>query len=403
MTIVAGIGRSLAYLILLGVVFWLPLPLASNRPWFWIPVLALTALALLLALVFRHRPDPEGFGAAREFRLPFLLFRTVVAVSSAAMRTPAGRGVVPAGAAKERTVCASIAALGRHLPGRHAQPHAGRAVPWLNGFLFLLVMMAVQDRGRLRWLCRVILAAGLLQCLVALLILWRFPEGLLWMGTLIGDERVSGSYVNRNHFGLFLVLCLGIGLGMARHAGRGMSGGIPGDILSRPGGRLLLVSGVNLVLFIALLYSNSRGAFLSFLASLITVRYLLRRPGEPVVNLKSLAVLVVLLIPVIFFFGEGGFSAVCSRPAYWRRSVYSRQSFRCAWRSIFCPSAPAPAPMAWSFPCITTKHSASWPMTTPHNDYLEVLVEAGPFGLLMLLAAVVLVLQKAAPGVPPPS
>jgi tetratricopeptide (TPR) repeat protein/O-antigen ligase len=192
---------------------------------------------------------------------------------------------------------------------------------------YVLVVQVVRERRQMSRLARVLVATG---GLLAFLALVDYLAGRTWL--LVWGERVTGrltgTFVNPDHFGAWLAMlvCLGIGL-LAARRGRGPAD--LGDVLASREARerairraLPFVSVA--VMALALVFTASRGAVLALLVALAALLVLFGAAGRA----RWSAVVVGLLLAVTLAYASWiGLEPLLSRAkpgdytARWRQVV----------------------------------------------------------------------------------
>jgi len=201
-------------------------------------------------------------------------------------------------------------------PGRYVtlsiDPHAS-FVFWLKncayGLAFVLMLLLVQGRRRLAWLCGAIVASGLLQAFYgSFLHLAKIDFEVLGM-PIHHSSQASGSYVNRNHFAGLLEMCLAVGIGM-----------MVGQLEDRPrrswhdflkDTATLLLSGkamlrlILVIMVVALVMTRSRMGNTAFFASLLVagalaLAFARHAPRGTVILIASLVVIDIAIIGTWF-------------------------------------------------------------------------------------------------------
>lgn len=280
----AGSGVSMAAFAALLV--WAPLPLASNRPW----SLALLAIALWLllawqlSLVLRGRAASPARGWLGLWPLLLLAGPCVVVLAQL---------VAPSGLAMVGTVNAHATRL--YLLAALAYLAAGA-----------LVMLLVTNRRRCVQLLAALLAGGVLQALLAVVLHATRARHQLFFTDFDQGHRAMGTFPNPDHLAGYLELCLAAGLGLmlsqlgggqaARHWREGVSQAMAFVLSTKMLVRLMLV-----LMVVALVMTHSRmgnGAF--FLAMLgvgglvAALSQQLRRPALWLVASMALVDIVII-------------------------------------------------------------------------------------------------------------
>ena len=275
--------------------------------------------------------------------------------------------------------------------------------------VILLVCRYVSSQSRLRKLVFVIIGIALLSALFGIVREhWQQSPGFLLPGLPIGN-RSFGQFINRNHFALLLELSLGLSLGL-----------LAGD--ARRNRRLLLLLPITALLWVALIFSNSRGGILASLCQLLFIavlidplRYLTARAEENNGRFRSLAggmlvrTFLVLILVGLFAYGVGwiGGEPVVSNFQL-ATTDFSQQEMQnntntsrkeiwlATWQMIKDhPLAGIGFGAYWI--AITRYHHASGEITPQqaHNDYLELMASGGLIASALVLWFVVILVKSA--------
>ena len=264
--------RTIFVLFLLLLV-WAPLPLGSNRPWASaILEVGLLSLALAwawlygLGRVHLHAPFRRAWPAT----LLFACWLAWLAIQ-----------VVPLPAVLLRMISSTRA--------RVPAPYGANAVQTLSidpnatvGFLlqacacvaaFYLTLALVHHRNRLKAIAVVIVAAGLIQALIASFMhLGKVNYEVFFTG-FSNVDNAHGTFVNRNHLAGYLEICLALGIGMMIATLRGGSARTWRQILRDTAGWFLstrVLLRVSLVIMvIAMVMTRSRMGNAAFFTSML--------------------------------------------------------------------------------------------------------------------------------------
>lgn len=262
----------------LGLLIWVPLPLASNRPWSAaLIVLAVGGLLALWGVQMLRDRAPRRWRGIRAGGLGLALL--IAAQAWVAVQIVAGVSSDP-GASIE------YLALGLAYTG-----------------LFALLLGLFTTRKRLNWLLGVLVVSGTLQAFYgALMVL----TDLQWLQ--IGPDSggvVSGTFVNRNHLAGYLEMTLacGIGLMLALRDDRDFRWHHLAELLIGPKARIRLAL---IIMVIALVMSHSRMGNAAFFSSLIVMGgfFTLVTPTHRTRNaLILVSVLVIDVLVISQWFG----------------------------------------------------------------------------------------------------
>jgi O-antigen ligase len=274
----------------------------------------------------------------------------------------------------------------------------------------LLLLRYTASKARLRNLIYVIIAVGVASAFFGIMRknLQQGP-GFFLPGLTIVD-RSFGQFVNRNHFAFLMEMCLGLTLGL-----------IAGEIGRYR--RVLVLLSVSALLWVALIYSNSRGGILASLCELLFLGFMLdpishltRAPvgtrWRRFQNLASgLAVraflggcLIALFAygvgwvggePVVFNFQQA--TTDFSQQEMENNVNTSRKEIWSATWQLIKAHPVAGVGFGGYWVSITRYHNASGAMTPQqaHNDYLELLASGGAIGCALVAWFAVVFLRRA--------
>ena len=278
--------------------------------------------------------------------------------------------------------------------------------------VILLVCRYVSSERRLRKLVFVIIGIAVMSALFGIVRQhWQQSPGFLLPGLPIGN-RSFGQFINRNHFALLLELSLGLSLGLlAGEAGR-----------SR---RPLLLLPITALLWVALIFSNSRGGILAslcqllFLAVLVDpLRHRTGRTGENDGRLRNFAsgmmvrAFLILILVGLFAYGVGwiggepvvsNFQLATTDFSQQEMQNNTNTSRKEIWLSTWQmikdhPFAGIGFGAYWIG--ITRYHHASGEITPQqaHNDYLELIASGGLIASALVLWFVMILVRSARRG-----
>lgn len=263
----------------------------------------------------------------------------------------------------------------------------------------LLLRRYTSSKARLRTLIYVVIGVGVASALFGVIRQsWQQTPGFILPALPIGG-RSFGQFINRNHFALLLEMSLGLTLGL-----------IVGEVGRHR--RVLVLLPIGALLWVALIYSNSRGGILASLSELLFLGVLL----DPVRHLAKervdtgwrrfqnlaggLAVRVFLMACLIGLFAYGvswvggepvvsnfqNAAADFSQQEMENNTNTSRKEIWSAtWQMIKAhPLAGIGFSGYWIG--ITRYHHASGEITPQqaHNDYLELMASGGLIGVALM-------------------
>jgi tetratricopeptide (TPR) repeat protein len=201
--------------------------------------------------------------------------------------------------------------------GTVAPAHTARSLLLLLSYAgaYLLVVNLVRTRAQLDRLVSTLLAFGGLLAFLGLLdYLGREAWLLRWRGPTTG--RLSGTFVNPDHFAAWLIMliCLGVGYLLARRPSGRSTGSLIGVLRSRESreraARQYLPFVALIAMSVALVFTLSRGAIVSFLVTALILLLVLYALGR---IRWSLMVLGALLVAVLGYGAWIGLEPLLSR------------------------------------------------------------------------------------------
>ena len=268
-----------------------------------------------------------------------------------------------------------------------------RSLAWWTFLLSLLLFFLVfreccSSHRHMKLLIYILLGLAVVEALYGLIQALVPTLGVLWIDYIqayLGDAR--GTYINRNHFAGFMEMILPLGLGYTLALGNWQEKLSLKTLMStdRPNFQFFLTIGLA-VMLLALLFSKSRagitGWAVGFLAFVLLVHS--GNKGLPwsfwvitsaIIGMVSFYSLKIGVDPILERFLRVGKDA--SRLDYWRDSLVIVKDH---------PFGTGLATFKQVFPVYNVSTISE---TTPyyaHNDYLQLLVEAGWIGFVALVS-----------------
>jgi O-antigen ligase len=264
---------------------------------------------------------------------------------------------------------------------------------------FAAALAFVDSPKRLKLLARLVVIFGFLLAVYGLMQHFVNPRTIFWVREPKQAEPF-GPYVNRHHFAGYMELVLAMPLGLM------FAGAVQRD-------RMLLYAFASAMMAIALVMTNSRGGLVSmvcevlFLAAVSSLARGRRREGETLSRAERLravavrvglgfAMVLTVFVGVLYFGGEGALSRMLGtvnsadpttgRAHFWSGTV---QIIR---------DHPLLGTGLGSFGSVYTRYdtgNGTYRLEQAHNDYLQIVSDAGLVGGLLGLVFVVLLFRTA--------
>ena len=196
----------------LTLIFWVPIPLGSNRPWAWsiIEIVAFALLAFYLLLSFKHK---ESFSDKLHHYKPLLLMFFTVQLWVIIQYLPLPDSILYA-------ISPNLFDIYSFFPekiGTLSLDPAQTKVASLKGLAYfcimLLSLLLVTNEKRLKLELMVMVLSGTFQALYGSLQAMSGNQ-LSWVFEVNNSNIATGSFIYKNHFANFLLLCLSIGIGL---------------------------------------------------------------------------------------------------------------------------------------------------------------------------------------------
>lgn len=257
-------------------------------------------------------------------------------------------------------------------------PHAtaSELLKWL-AFASAFLLVRLLPPSSLSRLMAVIIFLGVCESLYGLIELWSGHEKVLWRAKTAHLGFVTGTYFNRNHLAGLLELCLGVQLGFLLRAIRQKSfKAVP------------LLTVTLLITLIGFLGTGSRMGITSFIVSFGIFTYaLLRKTRKMAYSFLFVTALLgvtgfiasrgVLFLRLEDLVGDSG-NWEGGRLEVWKNSLAIVRDY--PWLGTGLGS------FKWVFPSYQSEDLLMrWDHA--HNDYLELAVELGIPGLVLLLVS----------------
>jgi O-antigen ligase len=240
------------------------------------------------------------------------------------------------------------------------------------------------DDSRITVLLKALVAVAFVQAMIGLSQL-ALPGAMAVNIEYLGHVRAAGTFVNKNHFATFLAMLLPFALHQAILANREI-----GASHTRRRPLLLALWSVACVALIGgVLMSLSRGGIVAMLVGLATFLtchiWSASKRKHARRNALRAAAIAILGTAALFFSSESFFRAISDRGAIGSlqaRTEMTAATLRAA--SAFFPLGSGIGSFATAFPAFQPPTLTGF-VEHAHNDYAQLLFEAGAFGIAFLL------------------
>ncbi len=393
---------------LLVLLVWAPLPLGSNRQWTWallaVGTYLLSAAYLMLWLQYKVVIP----NALQKAKLPILLLFLVqlwVVFQTLPLPSSVIELLSPSASELYRN---SIVELSTYPVS--VDPHAT-----LNALMkgstytlaFILTLLLVNTKQRLKALCYVIIFSGLFQAAYGTVMVLSGQEYSFLVKKWSSMGSAAGTFVSRNNYAGYLNICLAVGTGLlAAQLSKGQSKKWRAHardwitILLGPKARLRLYLAI---MVIGLIMSHSRmGNSAFFIALSVTGLVFILRERQ--LGKKALLLFASLLLIDALIVGNWfGFKKVAERLEKTVIQEESRVDINRITETIiadYVVTGSGVGSLEGLYPAYTPQQQDRF-IERAHNDYYEFLVTFGLLGFLLLagfmltvIKTVVVALQK---------
>ena len=368
------LAYRLAFGLLLGLVFWAPLPFASNILWSEM-LLALGCFLITFLVVIsdlKNQTSPVPLSSARLPLLFLLLAQLYLLLQILVPPIP------------------EIGYLG------NLEPMASK-IQLLSGLAicstFYVTVKTVTTEKRTKWLLAAIVLSGIFQASYGTVMTLSGLEYSFFIEKNDYRGVATGTFINRNHLAGYLVLCLACGIGMMisgfkRQNYRGIKDFFRSFVDAIVSGKGALRIGL-VVMVIGLVFSRSRMGNSSFfiglaLAGLGVLIY--SRVSKKTIGIFLVSILVIDALIISSFFNlnelaqrlENTSTETENRDEIFQLSIPMLKD-----NPVFGTGA---GTFYTNYPAYRDESAGSGFYMHAHNDYVEFLSERGILGCLPLLA-----------------
>jgi len=390
--------ERLSYVLLLALLAWSPVPFGSNRPWaedFFSTLLFGLFTLLFIARIWYPRTRDSMLEFARPVQ--WLLLAWVLWITSQLIPLP--EQLVLWLSPHAWALRMPVLSPGEWLPmslDRDASLAIGLRVATV-AVLILLIFELLSSRRRLLLFSLVLVTCGLLEAMIGLGIYWSGAADV----TAHIDSRDSigpvGTYISRNHFAGFLEMALAMNTGLIVVFYKPEKSGAGWRARVRDGSaQLLSMRGIlltaQLVMFVALILSGSRGGVLALLIAMLLVGggLALRRRA---LRIGPWAPVALAAVGAVMWFGGGAFvNRIGSLGLASNRLDLAATSLQII--ADYPLTGSGAGTFRWIFPLYKDASFGGLFYEHAHNDYLEIASEQGIVGLVIFLVLTGLLLHR---------
>ena len=382
--------------ILFFIIATIPILFAAVQPWIWAFYTACIVLAFLILLWGNRegRPwEPRGvfIFSAGAFFIVTLLQCVPIPKSVLSFFSPF----------RCQLLAQSRAIIGRTFDFATISYAPFTSFAWwiflLGLFLFFLAFHNCVTSGRhLKVLVSMLLVVSFLEAIYGLFQALVPSLGVLWVDYIrnyLGDAR--GTYINRNHFAGFMEMMLPLGLGYTLAMGNWRKKLSLKALISsnRPNFQFFLCIGL-VVMSLALLLSRSRAGIFGAVLGFVTFALLMRSSSGELP--RSFWVMISVIVGMVSFYSL----KIGIDPVLERFLRISQDTSRLdIWHDSLAMIKDHPfgiglAAFRQVFPVYNASNFSDVQFLYLHNDYLQLLAEAGWIGSVALVAGFYIFLVK---------
>jgi putative inorganic carbon (HCO3(-)) transporter len=379
---------------LLAILFWAPLPLGSNRPWAW-SILQISIFLLMLGCIFLKKD--VAFLGLQKFKTVISIW--VVFLILATLQVVALPEFVINILSPKINFTADTPYLYLSTDIGQSKVSLLKSVAYFC--LFLCSLILIDNEKRVKKVLTLILIVGSLQGLYGILEILLGSKFSLIFNLPIA-EIATGSFVYKNHFANFIMLCLSAGTGLiiaSLNNNQSMSSrdwfrAIVTSLL----GNKILVRICLAIMVIALVMSRSRMGNAAFFAALTLVSIYALFVDKNRSKGLSILVISMIIIDLLIVSSWFGLDKVQDRLAATSLSKETRDEVVID-ASVIIADYPIMGSGGGSFYSVFPSYKKADVFAfydQAHNDYLQTLVEYGFVSFSCLVAIVLLCFFTAA-------
>ena len=379
----------------LALLFWLPLPLGSNRPWS-AHLFEVLTFGLLICWLLHYLKHPALPTAVKKAKLPLIClfsFAGLTLIQLIPLPSAWVQWLRPVNTLLEPQAYLPISI------DVYATQVAFKLSIAFAAFGFLTLAL-ITNKARLKALALTFVVAGVCQAVFGSLMTLSGTEWSFFIPKQSYQGNATGTFINRNHLANYLVLCLAMGTGLLladlyqnsannwRERGRRFAQALLGNKIRV---RIALA-----LMVIALVLTRSRMGNTAFFFSLFTTGFLWLLLTKRVTKGSILLLISLIIIDTLIVGTWFGLEEVKQRMEASSIQSESRDEVnRDTWPLIL--SQPLLGSGAGTYYTAFPRYRQSditMSYDQTHNDYFQFLVEYGVLGCLPLIVLVIASLLK---------
>ncbi len=389
-----------AFIALIALIVWAPLPLGSNRVWAW-SILEVGSFLTLACWVIGYSRRQSGLAAVKAARAPLfillawasyiLLQATPLPQNIVAMLSPYSHAAYQFNLIDNGSVWIPISV-----------DRGTTLAQFLKGCsciaIFFLILLLVDNLKRLKIAVGALITVGVIESLYGLFNTLTGIEYIWWSQKTAHQGFVTGTFANRNHFAghLEMIIPLAIGMLISRGPKARISVGkrftmayLISSLLERRAQLVVLI----LIMFTALFLSYSYAGIISLLTALtITIgfSYIIKGKGSHEARIAPMILTAAIFAGLII--GSGWFTDRLATTPTQAELTQAWATTKNIIHDFFITGSGA-GTLQYIFP-MYEDGSLYVDFNHAHNDYLEILSEQGIIGFTLLAVAIIILLIK---------
>ncbi|MBF0444008.1 MAG: O-antigen ligase family protein [Magnetococcales bacterium] len=196
------------FFMFLALLFCLPLPLGSNRPWAW-AVMEIWIFIIAIIWLAEMCMAKAHFTQALKLSLPAIICWSLWLSIATIQFLPMPQELTTVLAPKLVTIQqqAGLGLANSMLPVS-IDPYAA-LVEWFKGVAYLLIfimtLLLVENRNRIKILAWTLASSGVVQAITGIVLIASNSSS---------QNSASGTFINPNHFANYLVMTMAVGIGL---------------------------------------------------------------------------------------------------------------------------------------------------------------------------------------------